>query len=132
MSELFKKLNLKHQQQLLLWQVPDQVEAELAHRAELQIAHDIGPGSKFDFALLFVSRQQELDLLSRQLPDHLDGDAVLWFAYPKQSSRRFSCEFNRDRGWDVIRACGFDSVRMVAIDQDWSALRMRRCEYIGS
>jgi hypothetical protein len=31
----------------------------------------------------------------------------------------------------VIRAHGFDSVRQVAIDEDWSALRFRRTGYIG-
>jgi len=53
-----------------------------------------------------------------------------WFAYPKGTSKRFRCEFNRDSGWHVLRSAGFDSVRMVAIDEDWSALRFRRRELI--
>ena len=44
--------------------------------------------------------------------------------------KRYICEFNRDDGWQVIRGAGFDSVRQVAIDEDWSALRFRRVEYI--
>jgi hypothetical protein len=35
-------------------------------------------------------------------------------------------------GWDVIRNAGFDSVRQIAIDEDWSALRFRHVEYIKS
>jgi hypothetical protein len=31
-----------------------------------------------------------------------------------------------------MRAAGFDTVRQVAIDEDWSALRFRRVEYIKS
>ena len=31
-----------------------------------------------------------------------------------------------------IKSAGFDSVRMVAIDDDWSALRFRRNEFIKS
>jgi hypothetical protein len=57
-------------------------------------------------------------------------DALLWFAYPKGTSKRYACEFNRDTGWHVIRKAGFDSVRQVAIDEDWSALRFRRVEYV--
>jgi hypothetical protein len=38
---------------------------------------------------------------------------------------------NRDTGWDVLRRAGFDTVRLVAIDADWSALRFRRKEHIG-
>ncbi|HEU4949162.1 MAG TPA: hypothetical protein VFT11_00225, partial [Candidatus Deferrimicrobiaceae bacterium] len=36
-----------------------------------------------------------------------------------------------DRGWVVVGAGGFEGVRMVAIDEDWSALRMRRVEHIA-
>ncbi|HEX8955552.1 MAG TPA: hypothetical protein VF798_04725 [Burkholderiaceae bacterium] len=31
---------------------------------------------------------------------------------------------------DVIHGAGFDSVSMLAIDEDWSALRFRRVEFI--
>ena len=58
------------------------------------------------------------------------GDALLWFAYPKATSRKYVCEFNRDTGWDALRAVGFESVRVVAIDEDWSALRFRRVEFM--
>ena len=57
---------------------------------------------------------------------------MIWFAYPKGTSRRYTCEFNRDTGWNVIRGSGFESVRQVAIDEDWSALRFRRREYVKS
>ena len=57
---------------------------------------------------------------------------MVWFAYPKGTSKRYTCDFNRDTGWQVIRDAGFDSVRQVAIDEDWSAMRFRRVEYIKS
>lgn len=37
---------------------------------------------------------------------------------------------NRDDGWDELKKAGFDTVRAVAIDEDWSALRFRRVEFI--
>ena len=30
----------------------------------------------------------------------------------------------------MLRSAGFDAVRAVAIDEDWSALRFRRMEFI--
>jgi hypothetical protein len=66
------------------------------------------------------------------LAAHSAGDALLWFAYPKGTSKRYTCDFNRDSGSDVIRNAGFDSVRQIAIDEDWSAPRFRRVEYIKS
>jgi hypothetical protein len=53
----------------------------------------------------------------------------LWFAYPKGTSKKCTCDFNRDDGWDAVRESGFDSVRQIAIDEDSSALRFRRNEF---
>lgn len=55
---------------------------------------------------------------------------LLWFAYPKGTSKKYKCDFNRDDGWEPLRKLGFDTVRQVAIDEDWSALRFRRVEFI--
>jgi uncharacterized protein YdhG (YjbR/CyaY superfamily) len=52
-------------------------------------------------------------------------------AYPKGTSKRYKCEFNRDDGWTVFGEAGYEPVRMVAIDEDWSALRFRKVEKIG-
>jgi|ERR1700730_14186129 hypothetical protein len=82
------------------------------------------------FALSFVTQRAELHRLSRKLSAKAAGDAILWFAYPKGTSKKYSCDFNRDDGWEVLRQAGFDSVRQVAIDDDWSALRFRRVEFI--
>jgi hypothetical protein len=40
-----------------------------------------------------------------------EGDAIVWMAYPKGSSRTFRCEFNRDTGWAVLGAAGYEAVR---------------------
>ena len=58
------------------------------------------------------------------------GDAVIWFAYPKGSSKKYTCEFNRDTGWAELAKAGYEPVRQVAIDEDWSALRFRKVEHI--
>ncbi|MBB5359209.1 hypothetical protein HDE76_002438 [Rhodanobacter sp. ANJX3] len=84
------------------------------------------------FALVFAKRQSEVDAISPALADKLKGDALLWFAYPKGTSKKYTCDFNRDTVWRVIRRLGFDTVRALAIDDDWSALRFRRVEFIKS
>lgn len=55
---------------------------------------------------------------------------MVWFAYPKGTSKKYKSEINRDKGWLVMGEAGFEPVRMVAIDEDWSALRFRRTEFI--
>lgn len=58
------------------------------------------------------------------------GDAVVWMAYPKGTSKNYKYDFNRDTGWAAFGGAGFEPVRMVAIDEDRSAIRFRRVDFI--
>jgi hypothetical protein len=129
-SPLFKKLNLGAHREIVVFNAPDSFESELKQLKGIKIALDPGKPKGVKFGLAFAITQAQLDRASKILSAASEGDAVIWFAYPKGSSKRYACEFNRDSGWSVIRAAGFDSVRMVAIDEDWSALRFRRVEYV--
>jgi hypothetical protein len=130
MPTVFSKLNLKDQREILVVDAPASFEPELSALSGVAVARDPQAVAKTSFALLFATRQAEVDTLSAMIIDKLEADAILWFAYPKGTSRRYRCDFNRDSGWRVLRAHGFDTVRQVAIDEDWSALRFRRVEYI--
>jgi hypothetical protein len=129
-TSIFQKLNLKAQTEIALFNAPASFEPELGTLQGVKIIRDPKKPARVQFALAFAQRQGELDRLSKLLAANSAGDAVLWFAYPKGTSKRYTCEFHRDTGWHVIRHAGFDSVRQVAIDEDWSALRFRRLEYI--
>jgi hypothetical protein len=131
MTPLFKKLNLKEQTRLLVLNAPPSFEPELTPLTGRRILRE-AKGESPDFAIAFAITQAELDAASRVLVQSQAADPVLWVAYPKQSSKRYRCEFNRDSGWGVLGAVGFVGVRMVAIDEDWSALRFRRVERIHS
>jgi hypothetical protein len=131
-TPLFKKLNLGTHDEIVVLNAPDSFESELKQLKGIKIVRDPSRPKAIQFALAFAMTQAELDRASKLMATGSEGDAVLWFAYPKGTSKRYVCEFNRDAGWGVIRAAGFDSVRMVAIDEDWSALRFRRLEYVKS
>jgi hypothetical protein len=129
-SPLFKKLNLGAHQEIAVFNAPDSFESELKRLKRVKIARDPVKPKAINFGLAFAITQAQLDRASKILAGSCEGDAVIWFAYPKGTSKRYTCEFNRDSGWSVIRAAGFESVRMVAIDEDWSALRFRRLEFV--
>jgi hypothetical protein len=130
LSPLFKKLNLKNQDAILVLNAPSSFEVELAGLGDVAVVRSSKDIKTINFALTFVTKQTEVDTLSKTVAEKSEGDATLWFAYPKGSSRNYTCEFNRDTGWTVLGELGFEPVRQVAIDEDWSALRFRRVAFI--
>jgi len=51
-------------------------------------------------------------------------------SYPKKSSAKYRSDLSRDDSWRELGDLGFEPVRQVAVDADWSALRFRRAEQI--
>lgn len=130
MKSVFEKLNLKDQREILVVNAPASFEAEIETLKGVVIQRDPHTVAAVQFALVFATRQIEVDTISGLLVAKASGDVLLWFAYPKATSRKHHCEFNRDNGWDALRRAGFESVRQIAIDADWTALRLRRVEYM--
>jgi hypothetical protein len=123
-------LNLKDLQEILVLNAPESFEPELSRLPVITIHRHLTSVAEIHFSLAFVTRQSEVDALAGKIAARAKGDAIVWFAYPKGTSKKFNCDFNRDTGWTALRAAGFDTVRSVAIDEDWTALRFRRVEYI--
>lgn len=132
MASVFEKLNLKDQREILVVGAPDSFEPELERLGSIKIRTAMPKSGRIDFALVFATEQDEVDKAAVALAKLTQGDAIVWFAYPKGTSRRYKCSFNRDTGWKALGSAGFEPVRQVAIDEDWSALRFRRAEFIKS
>ena len=128
MSAVFAKLNLRAQRVIHVLNAPASFECEIARLSALQVLREVdGP---VGFGLAFVVTAAGRDSAASLLTLAAEGDAVIWLAYPKVTSKNYRCEFNRDSSWDVMGAAGYEAVRQVAIDLDWSALRFRRAEHI--
>jgi hypothetical protein len=132
MTPLFAKLNLKDQTDIVVLNAPPTFAPELAKLENVKVIRAVAKAKKIAFALAFVTQQREIDALAPSLIAKAEGDAVVWFIYPKQTSKKYKCDFNRDTGWAALGAAGFEAVRMVAIDEDWSALRFRNVAFIKS
>jgi hypothetical protein len=128
----FDKLNLKDQKQILVLNAPESFEPELKTLRGVAVQRDLKTAAEIEFSLAFVTKQQQVDTLGKAIAKKAQGDAVVWFAYPKGSSKKYKSEINRDAGWQVLGDAGFEPVRMVAIDEDWSAVRFRRADFIKS
>ncbi|MBW3569962.1 MAG: hypothetical protein KY467_02535 [Gemmatimonadetes bacterium] len=130
MTPLFNKLNLKGHREIVVLDAPESFERELDALEGVTVHRGIAGVERVEFALAFVITTAQLAAAADAILPKAQGDAVVWFAYPKGTSERYRCEFNRDTGWAPLGAAGFEAVRQVAIDEDWSALRFRRVEHI--
>jgi len=132
MPSVFQKLNLKDQKEIVILNAPVSLEREIAALGGLAIVRDLKKAKQLTFSLAFVTTQGQVDALAPVVAGKAEGDAVVWFAYPKGTSKQYKSQINRDHGWDVLGREGFEPVRMVAIDEDWSAIRFRRATFIKS
>lgn len=131
MNPIFKKLNYKDQPLLHIINAPASFKKEMDDMKFLTgIKTSLSGAKQVEFFLAFVTKQQEADDLTKKVVPLIAGDGVVWFAYPKGTSKKYKCEFNRDNGWAMLGKQGYEGVRMVAIDEDWSALRFRKAENI--
>lgn len=88
-------------------------------------------GTQDEFVVAFVKSKSEIAERAPKAVAALAGGGVLWMAYPKKSSKKYRSDVGRDDGWQVLGDLGFEPVRQIAIDDDWSALRFRKAEDIG-
>jgi hypothetical protein len=130
MSTTFEKLNLKNQGQIVVLNAPESFEAELSALKGVSVLRSLKNVNQIEFSLAFVTKQQQVDTLAKVIAEKSARDAVVWFAYPKGTSKKYNSEINRDHGWQVLGDLGFEPVRSVAIDEDWSGVRFRRVEFI--
>ena len=81
--------------------------------------------SEADVILLFAADRGQLDSTLPGMLGKAPKAAIIWIAYPKLAS-----ELAGDLSRDVIRALAaksrLDTVSQIAVDDDWSAMRVKR------
>jgi hypothetical protein len=133
MKELLSKLNYKGQLRIAV------INAELSFYKAVAMElkgvitdDDIDQRCPYEFMILFVKSVADVDLLAPVALHNLTADGVLWFCYPKKSSKKYSSNLERDKGWKALNEAGFYGIRMVSVDDDWSAMRFRNIRFIKS
>ena len=131
MDAIFKKLNYKEQKDVLVINAPDSFGINIQSISDSATIYESAAAlSAVSFAIAFATKQEEVDNIAETVGPKLDGDAVFWVCYPKGTSKKYTCDFNRDTGWTKLGEYDLEGVRQVAIDEDWSALRFRKVQYI--
>jgi hypothetical protein len=76
--------------------------------------------------LVYAANRAALDKQLAGAVKSLAEDARLWVAYPKAG--KLETDLNRDTLWPLLEKKGFEGVRLVALDDTWSAMMFRRAE----
>src|SRR5665647_2790731 len=133
MKSLLTKLNYKGQKRISIINAEESFISSISSELkDVIIDQEIDLRYPYEFIILFVTRVSELEFLAPMALHNLMADGVLWFCYPKKTSKKYSSDIDRDHGWKVLNDSRLYGVRLVTIDADWSALRFRNIKYIKS
>src|SRR5438105_5908362 len=119
-ASVSKKLLLKSWDWLLLINAP---EGHGKLFSDVELVGDENKG-EVPAVLLYVADRAELKKRLPQAGKRLLADATLWIAYPK--AKKLGTDLNRDVLWEELKKKGFEGVRLVALDDTWSAMMFRR------
>jgi spore cortex formation protein SpoVR/YcgB (stage V sporulation) len=122
-EELLKKLRYK-QGRALVMQAPEGYALGIEDQEE--------PSGTYDFIQLFVGNAAEVEPWARKAIALLNEEALFWITYPKQSSK-VKTDINRDSLFALINDnTDYTIVSNVAVDDKWSALRVRHKSKVKS
>ncbi|MGI6768839.1 MAG: hypothetical protein ACOX43_07155 [Bacilli bacterium] len=131
--ELFKKLNYKGQKEVFILNWPEEfIPRKLEISKLVEVRETVANHDTIDFVLVFVKSGEEISQYSELILPKIKDDGIVWFAYPKKSSKKYKVAISRDIGWETLGDYNFEPVRQISIDEDWSALRFRKVEFIKS
>jgi hypothetical protein len=120
-----QKLLIKEGYRVLVVNAPEGYVATLADLpAGVAVAADpVSPGP-FDLIQAFVSSQAAFEAQLGGLKALLKPKGLLWTTYPKGAAK-IKSDINRDTIWRYAKTVGLDGVAMVAVDETWSAIRLK-------
>jgi hypothetical protein len=118
------KMRMTPGMSVALLHAPDGIESLLGMADDVTRVED---SAAADFVLVFARTQAEAEERISALAPGIGPKTVAWLAYPK-GSKAAGHDISRDTVWRFAETIGLRLVANVAIDETWSALRMRPAE----
>jgi hypothetical protein len=129
-ADLARKLQIRSGARALVINAPD---------GYLDLLSPLPPGASvaasgsgpFDVVQLFARTANDLQAGIAQAISTAGEDGILWISYPKVASTS-ATDLSRQAVWDALTGTGWEPVTQVAVDETWSALRIRPAEKVGT
>lgn len=125
MKAILKKLNVKKEQEILLLNLPNEFDRNFHTLEGITITESLVQLTKTDYALLFITDENQLEKQFETLEIKLKDDATLWVAYPSSSKA-----LKKAQSWQALAAHCFEEVEATQINKNWNAKRFRKLEYL--
>ncbi|PIF11540.1 Protein of unknown function (DUF3052) [Janthinobacterium sp. 13] len=93
--------------------------------AQLPAERRVSEGESADWIVLFARSRAELERFLPVAQARLAPGGAVWVAYRKGGVKAGS-DIHRDDIRNFAQTMGLDSVAMIAIDANWSALRLKQ------
>ena len=121
-TPLARKLDLRDGQRVWFFQMPEDVEDEIAEYAlELRPVSD--PARGVDAAHIFVTGREELAGLLASLRGQVAPDGQVWVSWPKQAAK-VPTDITEDTIRELALPLGFVDTKVCAVDAVWSGLKL--------
>ena len=114
-----ERLQVKGERRLAVLGAPAALEKVIGAK---KARADVGQA---DVVLLFTADRAGFDAKLPALLKTMPKTAILWVAYPKLTSK-VAADLSRDVIHKLAPKHCLDTVAQIAIDDDWSALRLKR------
>lgn len=116
-----EKMRMGPGMSVCLLHAPEEADAFLGMpEGTTRVAH----ASDAQFVLVFARTQAEAEERLAALAPTIDRDTLAWLAYPKGAGRA-GHDVSRDTIWRFAETLGLRLVAQVALDETWSAVRIR-------
>jgi hypothetical protein len=121
-TPLAKKLSLKDGLRIWWDGIPETVREEIG-REGLQLEILSAPEPPIDAAHIFVSARADLEAKLHHLLPLLERGGFIWVSWPKTASK-VPTDVTEDVVRDVALPLGLVDVKVCAVDQIWSGLKL--------
>jgi len=124
MKKLLEELNYKDQQRIVLLNADDKLRKQFAAALKkITIDADIDPRFPYHFMMIFVKNIAEVEHVATAVIHNLSDNGVLWFCFPRKSSKKLETDLSEDFGWKSLNDSGFQGKQLITVNNDWFALR---------
>jgi hypothetical protein len=120
-TPLQKKLGFKPGMIAAFLDAPDELDGLLGELEGVSVKRSLRGSA--DIVLCFVTERRDLERRAARLREAIAPDGMVWICWPKRASK-VPTDMTEDVVRDVLLPTGLVDVKVAAVDEKWSGLKL--------